>query len=367
MLLLGLLAAWLWRDQRRARAARLGAGFSLGVAAYVLCAFPGFAAWPMALRAPLLAASAGNAVLFWLFASALFDDEFRSRRGHALLWALPAAGGALNCTGVLARQAEILVGHGITLVTLGFALAALAQTLSSWRADLVERRRWLRGFIVGAGGVYTLVTMLGRLPGSGAGGGPPGTGLADALLLSAIVGVVVWRLGGVGATPLLPLDEPAAAVDAPPPAAPFEARAADTPVAATATPPDPQEDRLLATLQRVMHDERLYRQPGLTIGALANRLAVPEYRLRRLVNQRLGQRNFNSWLNGYRIADVRAALADPAQAEVPVLTLAMDAGFTSLGPFNRAFKAETGTTPTEYRRLSPQEQSAPGRLGLADG
>nr|WP_246312359.1 helix-turn-helix domain-containing protein [Aquabacterium terrae] len=116
-----------------------------------------------------------------------------------------------------------------------------------------------------------------------------------------------------------------------------------------------------------MHDERLYRQPGLTIGALANRLAVPEYRLRRLVNQRLGQRNFNSWLNGYRIADVRAALADPAQAEVPVLTLAMDAGFTSLGPFNRAFKAETGTTPTEYRRLSPQEQSAPGRLGLADG
>ena len=36
--------------------------------------------------------------------------------------------------------------------------------------------------------------------------------------------------------------------------------------------------------------------------------------------------------------------------EVPILTIALDAGFASLGPFNRAFKAETGLTPTEYRR-----------------
>jgi AraC-like DNA-binding protein len=33
-----------------------------------------------------------------------------------------------------------------------------------------------------------------------------------------------------------------------------------------------------------------------------------------------------------------------------VLTIAMDAGFQSIGPFNRAFKAETGMTPTEFRR-----------------
>jgi len=35
---------------------------------------------------------------------------------------------------------------------------------------------------------------------------------------------------------------------------------------------------------------------------------------------------------------------------VPVITIAMDAGFQSLGPFNRAFKETTGVTPTEYRR-----------------
>ena len=70
------------------------------------------------------------------------------------------------------------------------------------------------------------------------------------------------------------------------------------------------------------------------------------------INQGLGHRNFNSFVNGYRIAEVKAALADPRQAEVPVLTIALDAGFNSLGPFNRAFKAETGLTPTEYRRLN---------------
>ena len=90
---------------------------------------------------------------------------------------------------------------------------------------------------------------------------------------------------------------------------------------------------------------------GVTEDDLATRLGVPEYRLRQLINEGLGHRNFNAFLNRYRIEETRAALADPAQKEVPVLTIAMDAGFQSLGPFNRAFKATTGVTPTEYRRL----------------
>jgi AraC-like DNA-binding protein len=45
-------------------------------------------------------------------------------------------------------------------------------------------------------------------------------------------------------------------------------------------------------------------------------------------------------------------LADPGQEQVPVLTIAMDAGFQSTGPFNRAFKTATDLTPTEFRRLA---------------
>jgi AraC-like DNA-binding protein len=100
-----------------------------------------------------------------------------------------------------------------------------------------------------------------------------------------------------------------------------------------------------------MTAERIYRRENVTIGVLASRLAIPEYRLRRLINQRLGYRNFNTFLNNHRVEEAKAALADPAQVEVPVITIALDAGFQSLGPFNRAFKAVTGVTPTEYRRL----------------
>jgi AraC-like DNA-binding protein len=99
-----------------------------------------------------------------------------------------------------------------------------------------------------------------------------------------------------------------------------------------------------------MERDRLYREPGLTIAVLALRLGVTEHRLRQVINGGLGHRNFNAFLNGYRLSDVKQALADPGQAEVPILTIALDAGFQSLGPFNRAFKADTGVTPSDYRR-----------------
>jgi len=77
----------------------------------------------------------------------------------------------------------------------------------------------------------------------------------------------------------------------------------------------------------------------------------------------LGYRNFAGFLNFYRIADAKAALADPSQADVSILTIALDAGFNSLGPFNRAFKAETGVTPSEFRCLhlpsAPQPPKSP--------
>jgi AraC-like DNA-binding protein len=109
---------------------------------------------------------------------------------------------------------------------------------------------------------------------------------------------------------------------------------------------------LLRRLERLMTTERAYRREGLTIGPLAAELGVPEYRLRQLINEGLGHRNFNAFLNRYRLDEAKAALADPEQVEVPVLTIALDAGFQSIGPFNRAFKADTDLTPTEFRRTA---------------
>jgi AraC-like DNA-binding protein len=113
---------------------------------------------------------------------------------------------------------------------------------------------------------------------------------------------------------------------------------------------DVADERLVRTLQRVMVDERAYRLENLTVATLAQRLAVPEYRLRRVINQRLGHRNFNAYVNGLRLDHVLAVLADPAREGDSIMGIALDVGFQSIGPFNRAFKARCGVTPTEFRR-----------------
>lgn len=95
-----------------------------------------------------------------------------------------------------------------------------------------------------------------------------------------------------------------------------------------------------------------YRETGLTIPTLSNKLGYPEHRLRRLINGHLGYRNFSAFLNDYRISEAKRWLTDPERARMPVLTIALDLGYASLGPFNRAFKAATGSTPTEFRHNS---------------
>ena len=99
-------------------------------------------------------------------------------------------------------------------------------------------------------------------------------------------------------------------------------------------------------------DDGAYRETGLTISLLASSLDYPEHHLRRLINGHLGFRNFSEFLNSYRITEARDRLSDPDRVRVPVLTTALDLGYGSLGPFNRAFKESAGMTPTEFRQLS---------------
>lgn len=120
---------------------------------------------------------------------------------------------------------------------------------------------------------------------------------------------------------------------------------------------------LIGRIGRAM-EAGIWREEGLTIGALAARLSVPEHRLRRAINQGLGHRNFSSFINAARIKAAQEALSDATEQDTTVLEIAYRVGFASLGPFNRAFRAETGMSPTQYRRqpdLTPadSEERAP--------
>jgi len=110
-----------------------------------------------------------------------------------------------------------------------------------------------------------------------------------------------------------------------------------------------------ATFERVFIKEKVYLEPGLSIADLAKKMSVLQYRLRRLVNEKLGYRNFNSLLNEYRIRDACTALEDPDNSQTPVLTIALSQGYQSIAPFNQAFKEILGMTPTEFRKQALQD------------
>jgi AraC-like DNA-binding protein len=123
-----------------------------------------------------------------------------------------------------------------------------------------------------------------------------------------------------------------------------------------------RDTALLQKLQGRM-DTGIWRREGLTIRLLAEDLNVPEHRLRALINDRLGYRNFADFLNAKRIGAAKLRLANAAEIHVPIGTIAFDLGYGSLGPFNRAFKAATGATPTAWRRMavggSPKSEFSP--------
>lgn len=333
--LLVALAALLSRDFRNVVASRLAVAFALGSATHVITFGIGATSPVSIWHAPLIALSTGNVVVFWLFTCALFDESFALRWWHGLIWAAVAAFSFVNCFWLAPMgnaRASIIA---INLLALGFIGLAIRQTVASWSADLVEGRRQVRVFIVSAAALYGGVNAVLQILISGDETGI--ANVANVALLAAIVAAICYVMMRVDGAELFPV-----AAAASPPNRSTAAEAADAAA----------DRKLVDALLRSMADERIYRHDNITIGALAARLKIPEYKLRRLINQQLGYRNFNVFLNNHRIEEAKAALADPSQAEVPVITIAMDAGFQSLGPFNRAFKATTGVTPTEYRRLN---------------
>ena len=106
------------------------------------------------------------------------------------------------------------------------------------------------------------------------------------------------------------------------------------------------KDKLIIELLERMVSERLYTDHDLRVGSLAKMLNIPEYKLRNKINQQLGYRNFNQFVNHYRIEEAGKKLLQ--EKRLPVLSIALDVGFRSISSFNTAFQAKFGVYPTQY-------------------
>jgi AraC-like DNA-binding protein len=324
--------------QYRALAAGLWfAVLCLGLMAYVLLPLLFELVW---LRYPAVVLAMLVPPVFWLFCDALFNEQkhrlrFPIAAGLAVtLFVLVSLGSFLifqHDSSSFARSLLFITSYALRL---GFLALAIFVLIRSWSDDLVASRRSLRTLLLIITAGYILVVLVVELT-LGNRAAPPvletvHSGSMAAVLLIVAVWFLIANPASLFATSTSPKDASEAA-------APSRGLSHN-------------EQAWLEQLDQFMNKNHGYRRHDLSIGLLAAELKIPEHLLRRLINQHLGFRNFRQYLNEFRLQEAAARLNDPAQANLPILTIALDTGFGSITPFNRAFREVYGLTPSEYRR-----------------
>lgn len=282
---------------------------------------------PLPWRLPIDFLAISTTVWAWIFAHQLFER----RIAKLLLVAVPILLTLLWIIAFSLPQWQWFTFYAIRFLSLALVIHLIIIALTGRADDLIEKRRRIRMFLpifVGlqVGGVLIYELFFGATD------NVPSVSAINAMLILILV-------LGAGMAVLAAEEEL------------FSKPVADQRQVRPILNLSPSEtvlhDKLIAAME-----EGQYRIPSLTIATLASQLDTQEHRLRALINKQLGHRNFSSFLNGYRISEAKEKFADRALVDLPILTIAMDLGYGSLAPFNRAFRTETGLTPSDFRKAA---------------
>jgi len=103
--------------------------------------------------------------------------------------------------------------------------------------------------------------------------------------------------------------------------------------------------KALANLNYVIHEEKVYLSPDLTLHDLAQRLNLSIHQLSELLNNEVGK-NFNSFIMDFRIKEAINQLK--TNQTMTISSIASSVGFNSHSAFYSAFKKITGKSPSDY-------------------
>lgn len=252
------------------------------------------------------------------------------------------------------------------------APAAAVVALSSFGPAFHITDLLLAGLFLGYGAVFLRRGLAGRDSLAGARlGEVPRAGRATALVGGLLIfsglidlaiaadfglgdGVNAARIVSAGNMVVLPLIAWATVLiagSAPEPERGPEPPGAEAPAPAPPTDCDfPDDDHILAEIDRLLTERRLYRDPDLTLERLSRRLAIPARQVSGAINRKLG-RNVSQAINEWRIREAMDLLS---RTDRPVTAIMFDCGFQTKSNFNREFQRVTGTSPTEWRRRAGQ-------------
>ncbi|MFZ5616559.1 MAG: helix-turn-helix domain-containing protein [Pseudomonadota bacterium] len=315
----------------------LGAAFIVSAACYIVNSSEPLIGAIGPLKFPVGMLSIVSPVIFWQFALSLFDDGFRMRWPALVPFLFVAPLFVFHFSGV--SEPAWTVALALARITMIGAFGhAMYTALRYLNDDLIEGRRRFRVIFAVAVGVTGFIINYSETVGFR--DQPPVWLLlfqASAILIMTLA-FGAWLLG-----------MRAEVLDGAPSAESQTSSAAGLPAVSVGVSlraaDRPAYDRLLALMV-----EGVWREEGLSVPSLAAKVGVPEHQLRALINGQLGHRNFSTFLNSYRLEEAKRALADPELARRQILQIALDVGYGSIAPFNRAFKEATGQTPTEFRK-----------------
>ena len=278
--------------------------------------------------ASILFAIVGNATCgwSWLLTRALFQSPGTERQSwpFALVLGMVILG-ALTQIGDGSEPLLRIAGNVVGLISSALLIMAMVEPLKELRGPIAYEERRFR-LIFAGGYALLLATAIIWVNGAPAGSmaAESGTSIKIACALAALIGLglaIHYRAAHPMRTAVRERRHTAAAGD----------------------------ERLAERLLHLLREEAAFTQSELRVADLARLVGEAEYKVTMCVTGALGFRNFNHMTNHFRVAEAKRRLASPDFAHLPILTIALDCGFGSIGPFNRAFKAETGMIPTHFR------------------
>ena len=112
---------------------------------------------------------------------------------------------------------------------------------------------------------------------------------------------------------------------------------------------DEPEADLMERICQVMEQRQLYLNPNLKVADFAEAMSINQRIVSDCINTQRG--TFKQFVNAYRVAHAQRLLRN--QPDITITEVWMSAGFSSESTFFRIFKAATGYTPKDWKRLSP--------------
>lgn len=112
---------------------------------------------------------------------------------------------------------------------------------------------------------------------------------------------------------------------------------------------DATDRALMETINKLIEEEKVYLDPYFDMEALSQRMGVHRNLISKAINT-VYNKPFSTFLNECRVRHAIHLLSDPANDHLSLEAISLDAGFATRSTFYRAFKAQTGINPANYRK-----------------